>query len=171
MLALSRMRVRSAAMTKIVGADRLAATVCPTSTLREITMPSIGEVITVFERLTRAWFSDGAGLGHGGLCRTHLRRRGVTRHLGGVELVGRDELPRESSLARGELHLGVGQRHSRAIEVRLGLDQVRLRLLDRAVIERRLEAGEHLALTDDGIEVGGERLQRFPTPGCRPERW
>ena len=32
-------------MVKMTGAFRLAATVCPTSTLREMTMPSIGEVI------------------------------------------------------------------------------------------------------------------------------
>ena len=47
MLAFNCICDRSAAITKSVGADRLAATVWPTSTFREITMPSIGEVITV----------------------------------------------------------------------------------------------------------------------------
>ncbi len=42
MLALTCICARSLAMTKSVGADMLAATVCPTSTLREMTMPSIG---------------------------------------------------------------------------------------------------------------------------------
>jgi hypothetical protein len=32
-------------MVKMTGALKLAATVCPTSTLREMTIPSIGEVI------------------------------------------------------------------------------------------------------------------------------
>ena len=36
---------RSLAIVKMTGALKLAATVCPTSTLREMTMPSIGEVI------------------------------------------------------------------------------------------------------------------------------
>jgi hypothetical protein len=37
--------VRSCAIRKSVGADRLAATVCPTSTLRETTTPSTGDTI------------------------------------------------------------------------------------------------------------------------------
>jgi hypothetical protein len=41
-LAFTRISVRSRAMTKSVGACRLDATVCPTSTLRAITTPSIG---------------------------------------------------------------------------------------------------------------------------------
>ena len=52
MLALTCMSERSAAMTNSVGAEKLAATVCPTSTLRAMTTPSIGEVMTVFSRLT-----------------------------------------------------------------------------------------------------------------------
>ena len=34
-------------MTKRVGADREAATVCPTSTLREMTTPLVGETMRV----------------------------------------------------------------------------------------------------------------------------
>jgi len=44
--------VRSAAITKRVGDCRLAATVCPTSTLRWMTMPSIGAVMIVCATLT-----------------------------------------------------------------------------------------------------------------------
>ena len=40
------------------GADMLAATVCPTSTCRAMTMPSMGAVMTVWPRLTSLWFSD-----------------------------------------------------------------------------------------------------------------
>ncbi len=47
MVALTCILVRSAAMMKSVGADMLAATVWPTSTLRWMTMPSIGAAITV----------------------------------------------------------------------------------------------------------------------------
>ena len=36
----------------------LAATVCPTSTCRAMTMPSIGAVMTVCPRLTSLWFND-----------------------------------------------------------------------------------------------------------------
>ena len=36
----------------------LAATVWPTSTLREMTRPSIGAVITVCSRFTWLWFTD-----------------------------------------------------------------------------------------------------------------
>ena len=47
MLALTCIWVRSAAMMNSSGADMLAATVCPLSTLRLMTMPSIGAVMTV----------------------------------------------------------------------------------------------------------------------------
>ena len=40
-----------------VGAARLAATVCPTSTLREITVPSIGDSMVVYSRFTWACVS------------------------------------------------------------------------------------------------------------------
>src|SRR5437660_86563 len=46
MFALTCMCVRSCAMTNNAGAWMLAATIWPTSTLREITMPSIGDVVT-----------------------------------------------------------------------------------------------------------------------------
>jgi len=45
---------RSRAMTKSVGVCRLAATVCPTSTSREMTTPSMGAWIFVWARFTRA---------------------------------------------------------------------------------------------------------------------
>ena len=54
MLALSCIFDRSAALTKSVGAEKLADTVCPTSTLRAITTPSIGDAITVLAMLTSA---------------------------------------------------------------------------------------------------------------------
>ena len=44
-------------MVKSVGAWSEAATVCPTSTLREITVPSMGEMIFVYLRLSSAWSS------------------------------------------------------------------------------------------------------------------
>ena len=40
---------------KSVGAESDAATVCPTSTLREMTTPSMGEMMFVYERFTCAW--------------------------------------------------------------------------------------------------------------------
>ena len=46
---------RSWAITNSVGAASDAATVCPTSTLREITVPSVGETIRVMSRFTFAW--------------------------------------------------------------------------------------------------------------------
>ena len=47
MFALTCNLVRSTAMMNKVGACMLAATVCPTSTLRWVTMPSTGEVMMV----------------------------------------------------------------------------------------------------------------------------
>ena len=52
MLALTCIFVRSAAMMNSVGAYMLAATVWPTSTLREMTMPSIGAAMIVCSRFT-----------------------------------------------------------------------------------------------------------------------
>ena len=45
-------------MMNSVGACMLAATVCPTSTLRCVTMPSIGAWITVWSRFTWFWLTD-----------------------------------------------------------------------------------------------------------------
>ena len=47
MLVSTCMCVRSWPIVNSVGAWRLAATVCPTSTLREMTTPSVGETIFV----------------------------------------------------------------------------------------------------------------------------
>jgi hypothetical protein len=58
MLAFTCIFARSCAITKSVGACMLAATVCPTSTLREITIPSMGALMIVWPRLTVFWFSD-----------------------------------------------------------------------------------------------------------------
>ncbi len=43
-------------MTKSTGAWKDAATVCPTSTFREITTPSMGVSMIVWLRSTFAWF-------------------------------------------------------------------------------------------------------------------
>jgi len=52
-----RILVRSLAMMNKVGALRLAATVWPTLTFREITMPSIGERIVATGQIHRGLFS------------------------------------------------------------------------------------------------------------------
>ena len=135
-LAFSCIRVRSAAITKSVGAERLAATVWPTSTLREMTMPSIGEVMTVFARLTCAWFSDGARLRDRRLGGSNLRDRRVARHRRGVEVVPRDQSAFGQFRRARPLRLGVVSRHPCALEFGRGLGDVRLRLLDRAAIQR-----------------------------------
>ena len=49
--------VRSVAMRKSVGVWKLAATVWPIVTLRETTVPSTGETMFVYPRLTSADFS------------------------------------------------------------------------------------------------------------------
>ena len=49
--------VRSSAIVKSTGAWSDAATVCPTSTLREMTVPSMGEMMSVYERFVCAWWS------------------------------------------------------------------------------------------------------------------
>jgi hypothetical protein len=54
---LTRIWARSFAITKSTGAWKDAATVCPTSTLREITTPSMGVSMTVWLRSTSAWFT------------------------------------------------------------------------------------------------------------------
>ena len=51
------MRARSLAITKSTGAWKEAATVWPTSTLREITTPSMGVAMTVWLRSTLAWLT------------------------------------------------------------------------------------------------------------------
>ena len=77
--------MRSAASTKRVGAFMLAATVCPASTLREITIPSIGARWWWYPRLTR-WLLSCAGLDHGSLRGLELGLRRLDVDLGGLEV-------------------------------------------------------------------------------------
>jgi hypothetical protein len=106
----------------------LAATVCPWSTLREMTMPSIGARMTVCPRLTFCVFSCDQGLHQSGFRRLDLRLLRLHVQFRRVEL-GRAEsglLARCCSIC--------------------GLDQ------------RRVEPGDDLPLLDDRVEVGVQLL-------------
>ena len=148
----------------------LAATVWPTSTLREITRPSIGALITVCSRFTWFWLSRGFGLrdrrlhlGDGGLLRLDRGLGRVDGRLGGVEIALRQKAPRGQFLGARVLLLRVDQLNATPVEVALGLGEVRVRLrqvgprlLGLGFEQRRVEAREHLTLLHERVEVGAE---------------
>ena len=103
-------------MVKSVGACSDAATVCPTSTLREMTTPSIGETMVVYERLTCAWLSERAGLLRARLRHVDPGARDAAVRLRGVHV----RLRREALLV---------ERLSRA-KTRSASSRLRLRLGD-----------------------------------------
>ena len=92
--ALTCIFVRSAAMMNSVGAFMLAATVWPTSTLREMTMPSMGASMTVCSRLTSFWLSEACDCVTARLRRLDLGLGRPHGHLGGLEVLRRHELAR-----------------------------------------------------------------------------
>ena len=73
MLAFRCILVKSAASTNSVGACMLAATVWPVSTAREMTMPSIGDVMMVCARFTLAWLRLAFACATDACGRPHLR--------------------------------------------------------------------------------------------------
>ena len=76
----------------------------------------------------------------------------------------------DSSRARASLVLASSSETLQPLEIRLRPDQVRLRLFDLRLEERRIEAGEDLSLLHERVEVGVERSESCPTPACRPAR-
>ena len=124
---------RSCAIENSVGVLRLAATVCPASTWREMTMPSTGAMIDVRDRSTRAPASgrlalldDRRGVGDLRLAGPDLRFRRGHRLGGGV--VGE---PRLVALGAGDEALG---------EQRLLAVEVVLRIVGLDPRPRRLRA-------------------------------
>ena len=122
-----------------VGACMLAATVWPTSTLREMTRPSIGarddrvlkvDVVLV-ERRPRL---------------RDLRLRGADLRvdrsdvdLRRLEVALRDQLPARQLLRARELRAGVIETDLEAIEIGLRANQVRARLFNLGLEEGRVE--------------------------------
>ena len=167
MLALSCISHRSAASVKSVGACRLAATVCPTSTAREITMPSIGDVITVFSgslRPASARRAPASTCAAADLtCASAVRRATCGR----VEIARRDQLPRRPArCARFSLVVGVRQHH---------VERARRRP------RRASEVGARVRSTSAWISDGSSRastwpfrtieLKSAPSAWTEPETW
>ena len=152
-------------MMKSVGDCRLAATVWPTSTLRWMTMPSIGAVMMQWSRLTWLWLTEPAHRACDRLrapasdcscaCAESTAILAASRSLCGTRLRA------ASSFAPRELLLRVGQRDLVVDSPSLAtsacdLTQIGARLLHLRLEERRIEPRDHLALVDDRVEVGAE---------------
>ena len=169
-----------------VGALRLAATVCPASTWREMTTPSTGATIAVRARSTRADASaasrcliDRRGVGDLRLPDLHLRVGGSHRlgqrlvvELRLVAFGVRDEAFREQRLLAVEIGLRVvgldpGAQHLRPQHQQVALlvverarrgVEIRLRLLHLELEGLRVDPGQQLALLDRAVEVDEELL-------------
>ena len=98
--------------------------------------------------MTAAWLrlERGRGLGVGGAGGLQVRLR--KQPLRGERLRARELLAGVLDGGAGPLHVGLGR------------DQRRLHLAEPCLQQRRVEAGQHLALADDRVEVGVQRLDR-----------
>ncbi len=156
-------------MINSVGACMLAATVWPTSTLRWVTMPSMGATIMVWSRLTFDWFTDASDCETAAsacvtLACCDARRLGrIDGDFGGVEIALRDQVARRQLHGSRKLLLRIQKLHPCALElaqrprqVGARLNQVGLHLLELRVEQRRVQTRDHLALLDDGVEVGAK---------------
>ena len=83
-----------------------------------------------------------------------LRR--VDGDLRGIEIALRQETSRRQFLGPRVFLLRVDERDLVVLDVGFRLCEIRARLFDRGLEERRVEAGDHLAFVDDGVEVGAE---------------
>ena len=164
-------------MVKSVGAWRLAATVWPTSTVREMTVPSTGARMDVYSRSTcdccsaacfwrtaalgpLTWASVTLSWGLGcldrggqrlllGPARLETRRRLVVHGLGSVEVAARDQLLAEQVL----LAVEIARRASRRAELDLAVWARALARAARALLDLGAGALDLGAL----IEHGGLR--------------
>ena len=132
-------------------------------------MPSIGEAMTVFCRLTSAWVSEARACASWACalrtCAFAVRSAtsAASRSVVGISCFS------ASCVCSRRLGLRVAQRHLRPLEVRLRAGQIRARRIDLRLEQRRIEPGEHLSLADDRVEVGVRATGWFRTPGCPPE--
>ena len=128
-----------------IGAFTAAAMVCPTSTCRPITTPSIGDRMTVRSRFTRASVTAGLGGGDprvggfhvcGGL--QHRRARQIELGAGELRIAG-------ERLGTVEFPAGIVQRRLEAGPFGPRLDDARLGFDEPSLKGRGIESSEHLA--------------------------
>ena len=147
-------------MVNRTGAWNEAATVWPTSTLREMTMPSIGAVMTVWSRFTSFWFSVAwacvtcARLD----CSCALAALSVSS-AASSSCFGISERASSCWVRWSFVSASSTDTRSRS-RVGLGTEEVRAGLLDLRLEQRRVQPRDHLALADDGIEIGEQLLDR-----------
>ena len=123
-----------------------------------MTVPSIGEMMSVYERFVCAWCSCASFCATDGRGDVDLRRADLHGRLRAVDVLLRGQVLLEQALlARELLHGEIGLR-LRALEPRLGRRVVRARLLDRRLEEERVDLGDELALLDRRVVVRQELL-------------
>ncbi len=142
----------------MTGADRDAATVCPTSTLREITTPSMGDTMLVYERFTCARCSCATAWARFALAAS-MAAWVVATFASAVSEIGlRGEVLVLEGLRAGVGLVGGERARLRGDHACLGLEVVGLGLLDRRLEQLRVDLGDQLALLHLRVEVGHELL-------------
>ena len=136
----------------------LAATVWPVSTARDTTMPSIGEVMTVCSRFTLAWFRLAFDCATDASADRTCASADASATWADSRSASDTSCFSASLAVRSSASLAASRATFEPLDVGLGPDQVRLRLLDLRLEQRRIEPGEHLALPNDVVEVGVQRL-------------
>ena len=161
------MSVRLRAMTNISGACRLAATVCPGSTLRLMTMPSdrganlgAAQVDPRLPELRLALLDEGDAVVRLCLDDARLRLRCFQRRLDLVQFGGRDEVLRDEGLLACVIALGIAQVDLRTIDLgllhghrRAGGLEVGLGLADAMLVGFRRDLRDQLAGLHGAVEV------------------
>ena len=149
----------------------LAATVCPWSTLREMTMPSIGAMIVVYPRLTFWLFSCARACSQAGLGRLDLRLGRSHVDFRGLELGFRNQLLRRHLLARDPASAW-RRRAPPCSRSRSASARITLALCCSICVcdQLRIQPGDDLPLLDDRVEVRVTAPGRRRRPACRRRR-
>ena len=165
-LAFSCILVRSWAITNRVGVWKLAATVWPTSTLREITTPSTGERIVRVAEGDAGLLEPGRGLLHAGFRERQLGDGLVAVALRGVELVLRDQIAGAQALVPLEGELLELEVRARLLDAGPRVREVRFFLAHLHLVGRRIDLGDGLAGDDGRVEVDVDRQDRARDVGA-----
>ena len=131
-------------MRNSVGDETDAASVCPTSTARLMTMPSMGDRIVVRSRLTLASSTMADAARASARAASELGRRLFGGQHGGFDFHFRDQVPAAELTRPLRLHLRIVGHDLRPLRLAFGLDQAGAACASSLSYIRGVELGDHL---------------------------
>jgi hypothetical protein len=115
-------------------------------------------VITVFSSITFAWLSEARACVTWASADCFCARCGLD--FSGFQIGGRDQLPRGQLPRSLQLRRRIVNRDNETAGVGDRAIEIRLRLLDLALVGRWIDSRQDFAFVDERIEVGVQRLNR-----------